>query len=133
MKKSIFYTVLLLSFCFSSCTQNNKNNSSAGSNSVSTNTNNSQNTESTSNSCACSTSDANRLAYQIVDNFTKVQNELPSDVARVISVESIEARDNCTWVATFKISWPFGNTDGAHPDEYLKKRFACDGKEIYEQ
>jgi len=27
--------------------------------------------------------------------------------------------------------WPFGNTDGAHPDEYLKKRYACDGKEVY--
>ena len=69
----------------------------------------------------------------MVDNFTKIQNELASDVARVMTIDDIEKRDNCTWVATFKVSWPFGNTDGAHPDEYLKKRFACDGKEIYEQ
>jgi len=82
--------------------------------------------------CACSSSDARSLAYKYTAAFDKIQNELPSDMAKVISVESVEERDNCTWVITFKVSWPFGNTDGAHPDEYLKKSYACDGKEVYE-
>jgi hypothetical protein len=84
-------------------------------------------------SCACTTSDVRRVANQVVNNFTMLQNELPSDMARVIRIDEVDSRDNCMWVVTYKISWPFGNTDGAHPDEYMKKRYACDGKEIYEQ
>lgn len=83
--------------------------------------------------CKCSDVDANALASKIVSNFTQSQNQLESQNARVMRIELIEKRDNCTWVATFKISWPFGNTDGAHPDSFLKKRFICDGKEIYTQ
>jgi hypothetical protein len=84
--------------------------------------------------CKCSDSDAERLAYKIVEDFTTTQNELPSDIARVMSkYGQAEKRDNCTWLVTFKISWPFGNTDGAHPDEFVKKRLACDGKEVYVQ
>jgi hypothetical protein len=83
--------------------------------------------------CACTSSDVRSLANQVVSNFTQIQNDLPSDIARIMRIEEVESRDNCTWVVTFKISWPFGNTDGAHPDEFVKKRYACDGKEVYEQ
>lgn len=81
--------------------------------------------------CNCSDLDANALAIQIVNTYTQSQNQLESQYAKVMKIESIEKRDNGTWVATFKISWPFGNTDGVHPDTYINKRFACDGKEIY--
>jgi hypothetical protein len=83
--------------------------------------------------CKCTNEDVERLASKIEFDFTQKQNQLESQYARVISKESVDKRDNCTWVVTFKISWPFGNTDGMHPDEYIKKRFACDGKEIYVQ
>jgi hypothetical protein len=92
-----------------------------------------QNTEVEKNNCNCTDSDASILATQIESDFRQKQNQLESQYARVMSTESIEMRDNCTWVATFKISWPFGNTDGAHPDEFITKRFACDGKEMYIQ
>jgi hypothetical protein len=92
-----------------------------------------QNTEVAKNNCNCTDIDARILATQIESDFRQKQNQLESQYARVMSSESIEKRDNCTWVATFKISWPFGNTDGAHPDEFITKRFACDGKEMYIQ
>jgi hypothetical protein len=83
--------------------------------------------------CVCTSSNVRSLANQVVSNFTQIQNDFPSDIARIMRIEEVEPRDNCTWVVTFKISWPFGNTDGAHPDEFIKKRYACDGKEVYEQ
>jgi len=83
--------------------------------------------------CNCSDRDAKDLANQVVNDFTRSQNDLPSEYARIMNIESVEKRGNCTWLASFRISWPFGNTDGAHPDEFMRKRFACDGKEIYEQ
>jgi hypothetical protein len=108
------------------------NNPSSNSDSTKNNGAQDQNTSDKDN-CKCSDSDAKSLAYKIESDFTQTQNQLESQYAKVISTESIEKRDNCTWVATFKISWPFGNTDGAHPDEFITKRFACDGKEIYVQ
>lgn len=117
---------VFLIFLFSSCGERSSNTPVDGQSTI-TNT-----STSTGSTCACSSTDARSLAYKYTAAFDKIQNELPSDVARVIRVESVEERDNCTWVVTFKISWPFGNTDGAHPDEYLKKRYACDGKEVYE-
>ena len=84
--------------------------------------------------CACNDSDAQRLADKIVNDYTKSQNELSSDLARVIEINGpIDKRDNCTWVVQFKISYPFGNTDGAHPDQFLTQRFGCDGKQVYTQ
>lgn len=83
--------------------------------------------------CKCSDADVNRLVYKIEQEFTQSQNELESQYARVIRKYSVEKRENCSWVVIFKISWPYGNTDGAHPDEFVKKRFLCDGKEIYTQ
>ena len=118
----------ILIFSFSACNEGAINTPVEGQSTI-TNTNSSSSTGST---CACSTTEARSLAYKYTAAFDKIQNELPSDVARVIRVESVEERNNCAWVVTFKVSWPFGNTDGAHPDEYLKKRYACDGKEVYE-
>ena len=79
--------------------------------------------------CKCSDMDVQRLVNTIERDFRQSQNALESEYARLISTESIDKRDNCTWVVTFKIYWPFG----AHPDEYVKKRVACDGKEVYTQ
>jgi hypothetical protein len=123
---NILKSLLLFSILFTSCT------------SISTNSNSTQNSVGASKSntsgdsdCKCTTADANRLANNIMNAFTQTQNQLPSDMARVINKESINKNDDCTWVASFKISWPFGNTDGAHPDEYITKKFVCNGTEIY--
>lgn len=83
--------------------------------------------------CACTTADAERLAFRITSEFRKTQDQLESGMARIMNVDNVEKRDNCTWVATFKISWPFGNTDGAHPDELITRRIGCDGREVYVQ
>ena len=84
--------------------------------------------------CNCSNGDADAFAMKIVDDFTRTQDELPSEEARVISIyKPVEKRNNCTWGVTFKISYPFGNTDGLHPDEFIEKHLVCDGKEIYAQ
>jgi biopolymer transport protein ExbD len=86
------------------------------------------------NNCKCSMEDVQRLSFKIISKFTDAENELPSDQAKVIGqFGPIETRDNCTWVITFKISSPWGNSDGLHPDEFIKKRIACDGKEVYVQ
>jgi hypothetical protein len=84
-----------------------------------------------SDNCNCSTSDANRLAYKMIKEYTQIQNQLPSEMARVMSQQSVEKQDGCSWKVTFKIAWPFGNTDGAHPDEYVTRTFMCNGSEIY--
>ena len=94
---------------------------------------NNESTDPVLDDCNCSDRDAKNLANQVVNDFTRSQNDLPSEYARIMNIESVEKRGNCTWLASFRISWPFGNTDGAHPDEFMRKRFACDGKEIYEQ
>jgi len=87
------------------------------------------------NSCACSDADASRLAYKIQSDFERSQIQVDSDKAKSISIYGpIEKRDNCTWVATFKISDPLGtfvNPDGTTTDQFIKKRFSCDGKEVY--
>lgn len=128
--KNRFFLLLSVAILAVSCGSNQDKNSSSG---KSQSDNSSSTVSAPANSCACSNADATRLANTFVRNFDQIQNELPSDVARVIRIDGVDARDNCTWVVTFKISWPFGNTDGAHPDEYIKKRYACDGKEVYEQ
>ena len=93
-----------------------------------------KNEPSKSNDCACSDFDVQSLANKIVNDFTTTQNELPSELARVMEINGpVDKRDNCTWVVRFKISYPFGNTDGAHPDQYITKRFGCDGKQVYAQ
>lgn len=129
MKKRNFTSLLFLPlFLFISCTSSTSN-SEVGKQNGAQN----QNTNEQKNDCNCSDSDASSLASKIESEFTQTQNQLESQYARVISRESIDKKDNCTWVVTFKISWPFGNTDGAHPDEFITKRFACDGKSIYVQ
>ncbi len=120
--------ILLMALIFVSCS-NPSSNSESGKNSGAQD----QSSNEKKDNCKCSDSDASSLASKIESDYTQTQNQLESQYARVIRTESIDKRDNCTWVATFKISWPFGNTDGAHPDEFIKKRFACDGKEIYVQ
>ena len=124
--KNTLKSLSLILLLFSSCTN------------ISSNSNSSQNPDINSKSdaiaesdCKCTTADANKLAYSIMNEFTQTQNRLPSDMARVINKSSLEKNDDCTWTATFKISWPFGNTDGAHPDEYISKKFMCNGSEIY--
>lgn len=87
----------------------------------------------TKDDCNCSRNDANGLASKIVREFEQSQNELESQYARVMRLDRLEQRPDCSWVATFEISWPFGNTDGMHPSEFIKKRFLCDGVEIYSQ
>jgi hypothetical protein len=129
MQKNKFVsTVLLFVLIFASCTNPSSNSEPNKSNGAQE-----QNTTVKKDDCKCSDSDARSLAYKIESDYTQTQNQLESQYARVIRTESIDKRENCTWVATFKISWPFGNTDGAHPDEFITKRFACDGKEIYVQ
>jgi hypothetical protein len=129
MQKRNYISLLLLPlFLFMSCT-NSTSNSEVGKQSDVQN----QNTTEKKDDCNCSDSDARSLASKIEREFTQTQNQLESQYARVMSIESIDKRDNCTWVVNFKISWPFGNTDGAHPDEYVTQRFACDGKSIYVQ
>jgi hypothetical protein len=84
--------------------------------------------------CNCTTQDVGRLASKIESDYNHIQDELPSGMAKVMSrFGDPEKRDNCTWIIIFKISWPFGDTDGQHPDEFIKKRVACDGKEVYVQ
>jgi len=129
MKKNKFISsILALTIVLSSCT-----NPTSNSESVKEPGTQEQKADEKKDNCKCSDVDVNRLASKIEDDFTQTQNQLESQYARVIRKESVDKRDNCTWVVTFKISWPFGNTDGAHPDEFIKKRFACDGKEIYVQ
>lgn len=127
-KNKFIGSALTLIIIFASCTNQTSNSESVKEPSVQE-----QKTDEKKDDCKCSDVDVNRLASKIEDDFTQTQNQLESQYARVISRISVDKRDNCTWVVTFKISWPFGNTDGAHPDEFVKKRFACDGKEIYVQ
>ncbi len=115
---------VLSSIFFLSCSENSSN-----SNQNSDLTSSPSSAE--SDNCNCSTSDADRLAYKIVNEYTQTQNQLPSDMARVMSKQSVEKQDGCSWKVTFKIAWPFGNTDGAHPDEYMTRTFMCNGNEIY--
>jgi hypothetical protein len=117
-----------LIFLFSSCGEGSSNTPVEGQSTITKK----KTSSSTGSTCACRSTDARSLAYKYKAAFDKIQNELPSNAARVIRIKSVEERDNCTWVVTFKVSWPFGNTDGAHPDEYFKKRYACDGKRVYE-
>ena len=81
--------------------------------------------------CNCSDRDADNLAFKITMDFERSQNELESQDTRKISLYRMEIRPNCSWVATFEISYPFGNTDGWHEPEYIKKRIMCDGVEVY--
>lgn len=100
----------------------------------STNSAPSTSSTSTSNSCNCPEEDVLRLVRKIESDFTQTQNQLSSEYARTIrQYNRPEKRDNCTWVVTFKVSYPYGNTDGAHPDQLIQKRIACDGKEVYVQ
>lgn len=131
MKNNLLFFLISAFFSFQSCGSGNS--PATGKSDQLSGSGGSGNSKPEGASCACSSSDVQRVANQVVSNFTMLQNELPSDMARVMRIDEVDSRDNCTWVVTYKISWPFGNTDGAHPDEYMKKRYACDGKEIYEQ
>ncbi|MEO5947090.1 MAG: hypothetical protein ABIP79_09755 [Chitinophagaceae bacterium] len=83
------------------------------------------------NNCKCSQKDAEWLVSKIEIDFAKSQFDVDSQDARVLREIKLEKRPNCTWVATFELSYPFGNTDGMHPSETIKKRFICDGIELY--
>jgi len=83
--------------------------------------------------CNCKQSDIESLAYKFIKEFDNVQNNLDSDVARTISLQGIHDNGNCTWQVEFRISWPFGNTDGAHPDEYITKTGFCNSHQVYLQ
>lgn len=83
--------------------------------------------------CKCKQSDIETLAYKYINEFDNVQNNLDSDVARTISLQGIQDNGNCTWQVEFRISWPFGNTDGAHPDEYITKTGFCNFNQVYLQ
>ncbi len=117
---SIFLTAIL-----ASCIGENSN----------TQNNSKSNTppETPKNKCYCNRPDMESLANKFMSNFTEIQNTLDSDQARIISLESITDNGNCTWQVIFKISWPFGNTDGAHPDEYISKTGFCNSQQIYLQ
>ncbi len=134
MKIKVFtISTIAIVFALISCVNSN----SSKSNSSVTNQNNasSSNSNNTSNEpkCNCKKSDIESLANKFMSNFDQVQNNLSSDIARTISLESISDNGNCTWHVKFRISWPFGNTDGAHPDEYISKTGTCDANEVYLQ
>ncbi len=78
--------------------------------------------------CKCSDNDAKSLAYQIIRDFRISQNNVESDLAKELKLDNIDKRENCTWVVTFKMLEGYAGDYGL-----IKKRFACDSKEIYVQ
>lgn len=83
--------------------------------------------------CNCKKADIESLAYKFIREFDKTQNNLDSDLARTISLQGIRDNGNCTWQVEFRVSWPFGNTDGAHPDEFITKTGYCNSNQVYLQ
>ena len=121
----IIYPILIFALFISSCVNQVDQTRNTES------TKEQESTQGSKDDCQCSSNDVNRLANQVIQEFTQTQNELPSEMAKVIRKESVDKGDDCSWVVTFKISWPFGNTDGAHPDEFLRKSVSCNGTEAY--
>lgn len=83
--------------------------------------------------CSCKRSDIESVAYKFIHEFDRIQYNLDSDKARTISLQGIHDNGNCTWQVEFRVSWPFGNTDGAHPDEYITKTGFCNSNQVYLQ
>jgi hypothetical protein len=82
--------------------------------------------------CNCSDRDAGKLAFKMIDDFNQTQNAVSSQYARVMNIAQMPSKTNdCTWYVKFKISYPFGNTDGMHPDQFIEKRILCDGQKVY--
>lgn len=80
--------------------------------------------------CQCKTEDAEKLASKIINNFNQKQNEIETQYTKTISLYGpIEQRPDCSFIATFQIE------DGVtgYNRQLIKKRFKCDGVEIYEQ
>ena len=80
--------------------------------------------------CNCGRAAADRLATKIMNEFDESQKYVNSGSARRIRLTELESRPNCDWIANFELYSPFGNSM-IDPTIYLKKRFSCDGKEIY--
>lgn len=79
--------------------------------------------------CECSKTEADILAYKLIDKFKMSQMDVDSEYAKDISLYSLEQRPDCSWVAIFKITSWYDRSDS----EQITKRFICDGKEIYVQ
>ena len=127
MKIKYLFPFLMIFFLITSC-------SNSGDSPQSSEKNKNQEAEpqeQQNESCNCNYADADGVASKIIREFTRRQNELESQDAKIIKLDRLEKRPDCSWTATFEISYPFGNTDGWHPSEFLRKRFKCDGKEIY--
>jgi hypothetical protein len=82
--------------------------------------------------CDCTEQDARKIANKIRNEFTRIQNNRNSEDAKVMSIKSIEKSSDCDWIINIKVSWPFGNTDGLHPDEYYQKLLKCNNGRLME-
>ena len=121
---------IVIFFCCISCNNSKSNNPVDNDNTGES----AQSHEKNQNSgCNCEKSNIESVAYKFMREFNETQNNVDSDVARTISLDEIRDNGNCTWQVQFKVSWPFGNTDGAHPDEFITKIGFCNSNQVFIQ